>query len=51
VRWRYLQANGFFVVNGGCAANASVAVARLGGRALLAATMGIEEFPRLDGKV
>src|SRR5215470_10061965 len=35
-----VQANDFFVVNGGCAANASVAVARLGGRALLAAPMG-----------
>ena len=27
-----VQANGFFVVNGGCAANAAVAIARLGGR-------------------
>jgi sulfofructose kinase len=35
-----VQANGFFVVNGGCAANAAVAIARLGGRALLAAPMG-----------
>jgi sulfofructose kinase len=26
-----VQANGFFVVNGGCAANAAVAIARLGG--------------------
>ncbi len=31
-----VQANGFFVVNGGCAANAAVAIARLGGRAALA---------------
>src|SRR5262249_46561863 len=35
-----VQANGFFVVNGGCAANAAVAIARLGGRALLAGPMG-----------
>jgi sulfofructose kinase len=34
-----VQANGFFV-NGGCAANAAVAIARLGGRALLAGPMG-----------
>src|SRR5580658_4144002 len=31
-----VEAHEFFVVNGGCAANAAVAVARLGGRALLA---------------
>src|SRR5262249_61909808 len=30
------QAQSFFIVNGGCAANAAVAVARLGGRAGLA---------------
>lgn len=35
-----LQADGFFVVNGGCAANAAVAIARLGGRATLAGPMG-----------
>jgi sugar/nucleoside kinase (ribokinase family) len=35
-----VQAEGFFVVNGGCAANAAVAVARLGGRAALAGPMG-----------
>jgi sulfofructose kinase len=35
-----VQANGFFVVNGGCAANAAVAIARLGGHALLAGPMG-----------
>jgi sulfofructose kinase len=35
-----VQAKGFFAVNGGCAANAAVAVARLGGRATLAAPMG-----------
>jgi sulfofructose kinase len=34
------QATGFFVVNGGCAANAAVAVARLGGVASLAGPMG-----------
>src|SRR5271169_2668190 len=35
-----VQANGFFVVNGGCAANAAVAIARLGGCAALAGPMG-----------
>ncbi len=35
-----VQARGFFVVNGGCAANAAVAIARLGGRAALAVPMG-----------
>jgi hypothetical protein len=35
-----VQANGFFVVNGGCAANAAAAIARLGGRAALAGPMG-----------
>jgi len=35
-----VQANKFFVVNGGCAANAAVAIARLGGRAALAGPMG-----------
>jgi sulfofructose kinase len=35
-----VQAQGFFVVNGGCAANAAVAIARLGGRAALAGPMG-----------
>ncbi|HEX4411477.1 MAG TPA: PfkB family carbohydrate kinase [Xanthobacteraceae bacterium] len=35
-----VQADGFFVVNGGCAANAAVAIARLGGRAALAGPMG-----------
>lgn len=35
-----VQATGFFVVNGGCAANAAVAIARLGGHAVLAAPMG-----------
>jgi sulfofructose kinase len=35
-----VQARGFFVVNGGCAANAAVAIARLGGRASLAGPMG-----------
>jgi sulfofructose kinase len=35
-----VQARGFFVVNGGCAANAAVAIARLGGRATLAGPMG-----------
>ncbi len=35
-----VQAEGFFVVNGGCAANAAVAIARLGGDAALAGPMG-----------
>ena len=35
-----VQANGYFVVNGGCAANAAVAIARLGGRTALAGPMG-----------
>ena len=35
-----VQARDFFVVNGGCAANAAVAVARLGGRAILAGPLG-----------
>ncbi len=35
-----VQAEGFFRVNGGCAANAAVAIARLGGRATLAGPMG-----------
>ena len=34
------QAQGFFVVNGGCAANAAVAIARLGGRVALAGPLG-----------
>jgi len=35
-----VEAEGFFVVNGGCAANAAVAVVRLGGRAVLAGPLG-----------
>jgi sulfofructose kinase len=35
-----VQAEGFFVVSGGCAANAAVAIARLGGRAAFAGPMG-----------
>jgi sugar/nucleoside kinase (ribokinase family) len=34
------QADAFFVINGGCAANAAVAIARLGGRAALAGPLG-----------
>jgi sulfofructose kinase len=34
------QAHGFFAVIGGCAANAAVAIARLGGRAALAGPLG-----------
>ena len=35
-----MEAEGFFIVNGGCAANAAVAIARLGGRAMLASPLG-----------
>jgi sulfofructose kinase len=35
-----VEAQAFFAVNGGCAANAAVAVARLGGRAALAGPLG-----------
>jgi len=35
-----VQATGFFIVNGGCAANAAVAIVRLGGRAALAGPLG-----------
>src|SRR5262249_24992078 len=35
-----VEAQEFFGVNGGCAANAAVAVARLGGRAVLAGPLG-----------
>jgi sulfofructose kinase len=35
-----VEATGFFIVNGGCAANAAVAIARLGGRAMLAGPLG-----------
>jgi sulfofructose kinase len=35
-----VQAKGFFRVNGGCAGNAALAIARLGGRAALAGPMG-----------
>jgi sulfofructose kinase len=34
------QAKGFFVVNGGCAANAAVAIARLGGRVAMVGPLG-----------
>jgi sulfofructose kinase len=35
-----ISTSGFFVVNGGCAANAAVAIARLGGRVALAGPLG-----------
>lgn len=35
-----MQAQQFFAVNGGCAGNAAVAIARLGGRAMLAGPLG-----------
>jgi sugar/nucleoside kinase (ribokinase family) len=38
-----IEAEEFFAVNGGCAANAAVAVARLGGRAMLAGPLGTDE--------
>jgi|HubBroStandDraft_6_1064221.scaffolds.fasta_scaffold118572_2 sulfofructose kinase len=44
-----VQAKGFFVVNGGCAANAAVAVARLGGRAALAGPLGGPEGEDSNG--
>jgi sugar/nucleoside kinase (ribokinase family) len=44
-----VQANGFFVVNGGCAANAAVAIARLGGSAALAGPMGGPEGEDANG--
>jgi len=44
-----VQANGFFVVNGGCAANAAVAIARLGGYAALAGPLGGPEGEDSNG--
>jgi sulfofructose kinase len=44
-----VQAKGFFVVNGGCAANAAVAIARLGGRAALAGPLGGPEGEDANG--
>ncbi len=44
-----IQARGFFVVNGGCAANAAVAIARLGGRAVLAGPLGGPAGEDLNG--
>jgi sulfofructose kinase len=38
-----VEAEEFFAVNGGCAANAAVAVARLGGCAVLAGPLGADE--------
>ncbi len=35
-----VEAEDFFIINGGCAANAAVAIARLGGRAMLASPLG-----------
>jgi sulfofructose kinase len=43
------QAQRFFVANGGCAANAAVAVARLGGRAALAGPVGGPPGEDLNG--
>jgi sulfofructose kinase len=44
-----IQAQEFFVVNGGCAANAAVAIARLGGRATLAGPLGGPAGEDLNG--
>jgi sulfofructose kinase len=44
-----VQAEGFFVVNGGCAANAAVAIARLGGKAALAGPLGGPTGEDLNG--
>jgi sulfofructose kinase len=44
-----IQARGFFAVNGGCAANAAVAIARLGGRAALAGPLGGPAGEDLNG--
>ena len=47
-----VEAKDFFIVSGGCAANAAIAVVRLGGRAALAGPLGglvslrISCFPR-----
>jgi sugar/nucleoside kinase (ribokinase family) len=43
------EAREFFIVNGGCAANAAVAVARLGGRAALAGPLGGPEGTDVNG--
>jgi sulfofructose kinase len=43
------QAEGFFAVNGGCAGNAAVAIARLGGRAALAGPLGGSAGEDLNG--
>jgi sulfofructose kinase len=43
------MARGFFAVNGGCAANAAVAIARLGGRAALAGPLGGPAGEDLNG--
>ncbi|HEY7663861.1 MAG TPA: PfkB family carbohydrate kinase [Xanthobacteraceae bacterium] len=42
-------AHGFFAVSGGCAANAAVAIARLGGRATLAGPLGGPAGEDADG--
>jgi sulfofructose kinase len=44
-----VQATGYFMVNGGCAANAAVAIARLGGRVALAGPMGGPEGEDSNG--
>jgi sulfofructose kinase len=44
-----IEADDFFTVNGGCAANAAVAIARLGGRAMLAGPLGGPAGEDLNG--
>jgi len=44
-----IHAQDFFVVNGGCAANAAVAIARLGGRVMLAGPLGGPAGEDLNG--
>jgi sulfofructose kinase len=44
-----VQARDFFVVNGGCAGNAAVGIARLGGRAVLAGPLGGPAGEDLNG--
>src|ERR1700761_7398437 len=44
-----VQATGFFIVNGGCAANAAVAIARLGAHVSLASPMGGPEGEDSNG--
>lgn len=42
------RADNAVVVGGGCAANAAVAIARLGGQATLATRLGLDQLGGLD---